>query len=57
MAAGNARRRAASGLGTVMLKISSVKTVAALAFAAALGASLAVFPLLFDALGWADPAN
>jgi hypothetical protein len=40
-----------------MLKISSVKTVAALAFAAALGASLAVFPLLFDAFGWANPAD
>ena len=38
-----------------MLNLSSVKTAAAIAFAAALGASLAGFPLLFDALGWAKP--
>jgi hypothetical protein len=40
-----------------MLKISSVKTAAAIAFATALGASLAGFPFLFDALGWANPGN
>jgi hypothetical protein len=40
-----------------MLKRSSVKTVATIAFVAALGASLAVFSLLFDAIGLADGAN
>jgi hypothetical protein len=40
-----------------MFKISSVKTAAVLAFATALGASLAGFPRLFDALGWAIPVN
>ena len=52
------RRRIAPrriGMETAMLNLSSVKTAAAIAFTAALGASLAGFPLLFDALGWATP--
>jgi len=46
-------RRIRTGNG--MLKISSVKTIATIAFIAALVGSLEGFPRLFDALGWATP--